>query len=73
MITHMTIRQDRVRLKARWAIAQGPQLSRGPQKGKIVIFIVYSAYENRLSKASLVILFEMENNNQHYHLSRITV
>jgi len=38
--------QGRVRLRARWAIAQGPQLSRGPKEGKKV----KKAYENQLSR-----------------------
>ena len=37
--------QGRIRLKARWTIAQGPRLSRGPKKGKSE----KKAYENRLS------------------------
>ena len=38
--------QGRVRLRARWAIAQGPRLSRGPKKEKKV----KKEYENLLSR-----------------------
>ena len=43
---YTTCRQGRVRQRARWAIAQGPRLSRGPKKGEKV----KKAYENRLSR-----------------------
>ena len=50
---HIPVQQDeqgRVGLRARWAIAQGPRLSRGSQKEKIVRKERETAYENLLSR-----------------------